>query len=248
MEKITVYDPLEKFRKVLSMVDPLKNLKVQNITARPQHFLFFDELTKQSQAVSALDEAGWLPHFTTPFDYIEDCGNDSEKIRRALTEYYREHWPTVQTDIEDRLNDYCLDQEAKETFKEALEAHKSKLYRCVCVVLFSGIEGVARRELFNNRPGQIAFKDQIHDSGLELPTTSLNTGGFYAVKLFQRLSDHFYGQTNDDEARQRFVQDPVPNRHAAIHGLVPYSMPQHSLNTIFMADFIFDVICALKRT
>ncbi len=48
-------------------------------------------------------------------------------------------------------------------------------------------------------------------------------------------------------AMERFAQDPVPNRHAAVHGLVSYSSMQNSLNTIFMADYIFQVISFLKN-
>ncbi|MCY4138623.1 MAG: hypothetical protein OXF56_10200 [Rhodobacteraceae bacterium] len=39
----------------------------------------------------------------------------------------------------------------------------------------------------------------------------------------------------------------MPNRHAAVHGLVVYSSMQNSLNAIFMADYIFQPIGVLKR-
>ena len=51
-----------------------------------------------------------------------------------------------------------------------------------------------------------------------------------------------------DTERKCFEQDPIPNRHAALHGLVIYSSMQNSLNSIFMTEFIFQVISALKRT
>ena len=49
------------------------------------------------------------------------------------------------------------------------------------------------------------------------------------------------------DTRRRFAEEPVPNRHAAVHGLAVYSSMQSSLNAIFMADFIFQAIGVLKR-
>jgi hypothetical protein len=40
--------------------------------------------------------------------------------------------------------------------------------------------------------------------------------------------------------------DPVPNRHAALHGLVAYDSLKCSIGTLVMADFLFRVICAVK--
>jgi len=42
-----------------------------------------------------------------------------------------------------------------------------------------------------------------------------------------------------DLDRQRFEQDPIPNRHAAVHGLVSYSSMQNSLNTILWRSIFF---------
>lgn len=52
---------------------------------------------------------------------------------------------------------------------------------------------------------------------------------------------------SDEEARQRLVRDPIPNRHAALHGLVVYSTRQNSLNVIFIGDYVFELISVLKE-
>lgn len=39
---------------------------------------------------------------------------------------------------------------------------------------------------------------------------------------------------------------PAPNRHAALHGFLPYDTAKNSINMLVMADFLFQVICALK--
>ena len=45
-----------------------------------------------------------------------------------------------------------------------------------------------------------------------------------------------------EEHLEGLKNNPVPNRHAAIHGLLVYSSQQNSLNVIFLADYLFDVI------
>lgn len=81
----------------------------------------------------------------------------------------------------------------------------------------------------------------------KLPITAVEPGGFLALNLFCRLSEHLYEDVWDEDSRRRFTQDPVPNHHAAVHGLVVYSSMQNSLNAIFMADIIFQAISVLKR-
>lgn len=54
-----------------------------------------------------------------------------------------------------------------------------------------------------------------------------------------------------DEAQesevQRYRADTVPNRHAALHGIVSYNTQQTRLNAIIMADFIFHMVSQLKK-
>jgi len=45
----------------------------------------------------------------------------------------------------------------------------------------------------------------------------------------------------------RMEADPVPNRHAALHGIIVYRSFKNSLNAIFMTDYIFQVVDAVKK-
>lgn len=94
------------------------------------------EFDKWNVSSDVLRRAGWLPHYTTPFDLIGACDQSAEAVRRVVLEYYEQNWQQVRTRIERRLSSYWVDDEAKETFQEALEAHEAGLYRCVCRVLF----------------------------------------------------------------------------------------------------------------
>ena len=81
--------------------------------------------------------------------------------------------------------------------------------------------------------------------------------GLYELYIFRRLTmalrekhpaennECIYGPFQDivsEQDRKRLEQDPVPNRHAAMHGYVVYSSQQNSLNAIFMADYILGVV------
>ena len=59
--------------------------------------------------------------------------------------------------------------------------------------------------------------------------------------LFGRLFEHLY-ETVNKENKSVFVEDDVPNRHAAIHGLVSYSTHKHSVNMIIIADYFFQIL------
>ena len=205
------------------------------------------ELVRHAHRAQALDEAGWLPHHSMPFDRVEECAGDADAIHRLLSRHYRERWSDVHGDIEAQLAEYDIDDEAKATFGEALNAHEAGFYRSVCRVLMPEIERVSRVELHGDRLDRITSQPLLRELVGRLPISAVEPGGFLGLNLFRRLSEHLYEHVDDEDSRRRFARDPVPNRHAAVHGLVVYSTMQNSLNAVFMADFIFQVISLLKR-
>jgi hypothetical protein len=77
-----------------------------------------------------------------------------------------------------------------------------------------------------------------------LPLSEITSGGYGGFILFQRLCEHLY--INADPGRME--GDPVPNRNAALHGLVVYRSFKNSLNALIMTDFVFQVVDAVKRS
>ena len=224
------------------------------------------EFQKWDLSCEILGKAGWLPHYTTPFDYIAEFGEDAELIQSKLLDYYTSNWQNVRVEIEARLSHYRIDAEAKATFCEALDAHEAGLYRCVCRVLFPEIERVFRTELFGSKIGHIGYRKFIK----KLADDDKSIGdfihrGLYDLTIFAHLTkavrekdrlergekpvsesdDLIFGlftEVKCEEHLEGLKNNPVPNRHAAIHGLVVYSSQQNSLNVIFLADYLFDVI------
>ena len=228
-------------------------------TAAPIASAVMSEFEKWNIASEVLGRAGWLPHYTTPFDIIAECGEDIEAVRDRVLDYYRSNWEDVRFEMESRISDYKVDAEAKATLREALDAHECGLYRCVCRVLFPELERVFRTAMFENKMKSGNYKAFIKTL---VDDDDRNIGdftprGLYELYIFQRLTmalrekhpaennECIYGPFQDivsEQDRKRLEQDPVPNRHAAMHGYVVYSSQQNSLNAIFMADYIWGVV------
>ena len=215
------------------------------------------EFKKWDVGSEVLGKAGWLPHHTMPFDDIADYGEDIEAARSGLLDYYKSNWTDVRSEVESRWSGYKIDAEAKATFREALDAHESGLYRCVCRVLFPEIERVFRTKLFDRKIGPIPYQQFVKKLLDDKDIEDFVLEGLYDLSIFGHLtkaittedasgSDKliyglFQGVKNEAD-RDRLNKDPIPNRHAAIHGLVVYSSQQNSLNAIFMADYIFRIV------
>jgi hypothetical protein len=211
----------------------------------PEQLRIFEQLAITDRRKKALDRTGVLPHASTPFALLDRDESDDE-LRAILEKHYREKWSGVSQDILERSHRFSVDAEAKAALAEALEAHGNGHYRCVCRLLLPEIERVARVELLGNEVGTIHVDKVVGGPAMEMPISETNPSGYYALGLYERLTDHLYVKVGVAN-RGNFERDLVPNRHAAIHGLIVYNSFWHSLNTIFMTDFAFQVVSAVKQ-
>jgi hypothetical protein len=191
-----------------------------------------------------LDDSGWLPHATLPTSLIDQCGGDARQLSRSISEHYAENWPEVRSELSGRIDRFRVDDEAKETVREALAAYDQKLYRSVCRLLMPEIERVVRIEL--NDGAQEMFVGKLQKVAGELDLCDIEPSGFLGMMLFVRLREHLYAHVHTEEELKRMEADPIPNRHATVHGLVSYRTAQNALNTIFMTDYIFQVVTSVK--
>ena len=224
------------------LASTLRNANLGPVAAFTRH------LARLEQHNDALEKSGWLPHHSTPFELVDACNGDSEALCRTLLQFYEEHWPEVRQQIERRLVDYELDDEANATFREALNAHESGYYRCVCRVLPPEVERIARIELHGGKGKNISSQPILRRRAGTVRISSIKPHGLRGLNLLRRLQTHVYRTVHPKADRNRFEQDPVPNRHAALHGLVVYASMQNSLNSIFITEYIFQLISALKKT
>ena len=89
------------------------------------------------------------------------------------------------------------------------------------------------------------MREQL-DSFSEFPISwmrDLSSGmsGYRAVK------ENLYKRIDSETERGEAADNPIPNRHAVAHGLVPYATEKTSLNSIFLAGFVFHMITELKK-
>ena len=130
---------------------------------------------------------------------------------------------------------------------QALEAHEKELYRLVPRSLVIEIERAVRVNLNENIVGQgLRIKDKIIEGADDLPLSSLQDLSSGMIQ-YETLDTHLYEHINNDKDHLEFTESPIPNRHAAVHGLVPYSSRKSSLNSIFLADFVFHIITEMKK-
>ena len=208
---------------------------------------FFERYSKFVDSVGA---TGWLPYHTVPISYVEECGGNTPLLEQRLSTFYETNWNGIRQDIESRLEAYHIDEEARETFREALSAHEAGFYRCVCRVLFPEIERMIRRlprpsknqdETTPSKRKKRMHDKLTHRGSLEdfMPREA------YGWILFGRLVNHLYEDVDKNNIK-KFQQDFVPNRNASAHGLVSYSTHKHSMNMIIMANYIFQVLPSIK--
>jgi hypothetical protein len=204
------------------------------------------ELVRKAHRHLLFDRAGWLPHYTTPFFLVED-DIDAAGLSALLDGYYRQNWTRVRGEFEARLVGLKVDEDAKATLSEALDAHGHGLYRATARLLFPEIERIARAELLNGRLGGIASLKEVREAVGQLGLSELGPqGGGPVFAQFARMAHHLYETASTPERVAELASDPVPNRHAAMHGLVTYRTMQSSLNALIMTEFMYQVIPVVK--
>lgn len=187
-----------------------------------------------NQCIDSLKEVDWLPLQSIPVHFITECDKNPELLDRRLSDYYHNHWVDIRRELEARMMDYHIDDEARATFQEAICAHEAGLYRCVCRVLFPEIE----RMIGVKNGGSKAMLKQLT---AERDLANFIGKGRFDYVLFSRLIQHIYERVDPDR-QVTFANDHVPNRHAALHGLVRYSTHKHSMNMLILADYVFRIL------
>jgi len=190
-----------------------------------------------------LKEAGFLPHATMTPDLMAGL-SDPVQLAAAIEKHYRDNWDKVEAEMMARVDRYHVDDEAKTVFGEALTHHRNGHFRSVVRLLFPEIERISQTLLdFTTSSARKPHK-VLQELAGELSPDDVDPRGYRGFTLFERLADHIYVQVD----RERMESDPVPNRHAALHGLVIYRSFKNSLNTLFMTDYVFQIVSVIMKS
>lgn len=204
-----------------------------------------ETLQREKEKADLLEAAGWLPHATSPFHLIERTMS-VEDVGAVAEAHYRERWDDVRGALLAMVAVHDVDDEARATFHEAVQAHGHGLHRIAPRLLFPDLERIARRDLLGRDLGSFASLKELRRQVERLPLSRVLPGGLASYALYKRLAEHLYEEVKSPEQLERVRADPVPNRHAAIHGLVAYGSAQNSLNAIVMAEYILGLVGTLK--
>jgi uncharacterized coiled-coil protein SlyX len=259
-------------RQLATQLNPFAEIQREAAKALESHFRVFEEVRRQTeqfaelvsrpaakfaemarsylierQRADSLTKAGFLPHITTPFHLVDECDDDVFKLSNLIEEYYRDNWTAVRAQLLKRLNSFSIDDEAKHTVIDAIELHELGHYRAVISLLFPEIERVVITELGNVKVDGLPMGPKVphylQQIGDEIGISDLELNGFMGLELFGRLTHHLYASVKD---KARMEADGVPNRNAALHGLVIYRSYKNSINTIFITDVIFRIVDLIK--
>lgn len=205
----------------------------------------FRVIGEQNAVLNVMESTGWLPHSSTPYEQI-NAQLPREEMDRILEKHYLDNWAEAEKVFISNLNSYSVDDETKETVTEGLRAHSLGLFRVAPRLLFPEIERVARTKLHGGEYTTITSQKTLQEAAGELGLNEFSTPGMYGLALYRKLISHLYAKTDTEERRTAALADPVPNRHATLHGIVNYSTAKSSVNMLIMCDFILGAITAIE--
>jgi hypothetical protein len=210
-----------------------------------------DVLEHWSRAIAQLErleDVGFLPH-STMRSLMENENLDGAALSDAIEAHFREHWSEIEALFRKDIDGFDVDDEAKQTFREALAAHGNGHYRAVCRLLFPEFERIARDEIHNGELNGIGSQPGLKEfvDALGLSTVS-KLGGLRVLPLMEVLLDHLYLNVRKPAQVEKFRNDPIPNRHACLHGILVYNTAKNSINMLIMADFIYRIVGILKQS
>ena len=163
---------------------------------------------------------GWVPHHTTPFDLITECGDDGTRLQTSLLAYYTDNWLEVRACLESRMSSHDVDDEAKATFREALDAHEAGLYRSVSRLLFPEFERVFRGALFDGRAGPIPYHEfvkRLSGDAANLELADFLIAGIQDMVLFKYLTEGCRDADASGDHPQYAIHNYVPGLAVGIN-------------------------------
>ena len=187
---------------------------------------------------------GWVVHHTLPTTVLEDAAE--ENLDEAIMTHYKEKWPEVRKEIELATSRYLIDRDSKEIMNQALSAHEHGLYRLVPRAMMTEIERTGKVQLHEKLVGSKFDSKKIIGEVDDLPLSFFDdlTSATIQYEIFEK---HLYKHLINENDLSPFAENAIPNRHATVHGLVPYASNKSSLNSIFLADFVFLMITQRKK-
>ena len=189
-------------------------------------------------------QLGWVIHHTFPSTLLEET--PEEDLDDAILNYYQAEWMGIRRTLVLDTDSYLIDEDSKGIMKQALAGHEAGLYRLIPRSMLPEIETLIRKELHQGKPQVLNMTEEVKIFE-EIPISFMRDWAS-GLSGYEALTQTLYEHVKTEYDQTKVAANPIPNRHATVHGLVAYAAEKTSLNSIFLADFAFDVFTKIKRS
>jgi hypothetical protein len=226
---------LEAIRAVTAVAPLLQQIR----RSLPQ---IFDDATlaRDIRERNAALAAGILPHGLIPWEEL-DLDMEPRCLCARICDVTTSNWDEISSRLEEKVAAYNVNEESKFVLREALSTHQNGLHRATVRLIMPEIERMVRFHFGDERVDDTWIAKAFLKDVAELPVgmvMRIERG----LDMFMRLHEHLYAKLKTAELVEEFADDPIPNRHAALHGLIPYNRVENSLNAVFMFDFLMELV------
>ena len=185
------------------------------------------------------DTIGLLYNYTFPNELLVGNRGVGDSLCDTVLAYYRDSWDAVSSTMQVEINMLRLPTSTKESFREALDAHGRGLYRTVPRTVFPEIESVLIGNGYDFTTRK--FTNDLKQLGSDL-TLEQFPDAILGMPTWEKFVSHVYSPAETPAQVSNLDGHPVPNRHAAIHGVVDYHTQVQSLNALFLVDFMLRLL------
>ena len=227
---------------IISQLEPLAStlLELARVIEPYVHALLIEE-----KNIKIFARTGWLPSPSYPVSIFGNCSDNNTDLDKLIEAHYRNHWPSFREDFKAKVeNCKHLDEESKGCFLEALETHQNGHYRSVTRSLIPEFERIFRLNLLDGTPGKISdskIKAAFENDG----EFSYIVDSYSDFLIIEKFSNYLYENVNKQNINS---YKEIPNRHAALHGVVPYSTFKNSMNMLILAEYFLRNLSANRET
>ena len=236
--------PLEQIKEVTEQMLKLVNRISPKTWHSIKAALTWMEMTEKMAKI--MDRTGWWPYRGME-DYLSgiDEESDIDQAAQRCEEFHDREWPKIRTDMVEHLSNCDVDAETKATFQECLTSHEAGMYRCVIRCVLVELERSLRIKV-NKLDPTFSFVDDLEKIVNPLDMSVLFAGNPYGLELYSQISQRMFKSVRTEQ--ERIEMRDTLNRHAALHGLIPYNTKKHSFNALVVSLYFLMLLSQIKET
>ena len=123
-----------------------------------------DKLGETAKRTEALEAAGWVPHYSIPFEILDCNLGNYDRILYLISDHYQCNWVEIKNKIIDNFNSYNISDQSKMILCQALSSHERSHYSSVVRTIFPEIEHMVRNPLGLEDLGSYASQRKLREA------------------------------------------------------------------------------------